>query len=111
MMPGLLLVQVCSLLSVVSLAVIGLAFLSGILAVRNNWPLKLALGIPLSIVVFTIILILWSMERQTWILVAGFLISVISLFSHYFSPPIVTDHLNTLFTRLARINTRESKVR
>ncbi len=102
-------VQACGLVLIVSLPIIGLTFLSGVLAVKNNWPLKFVLGIPLSIAMFVNFFILWRMEWQTWILVIGFMIGVISLFSHYFFPPIVIDNLNVLFARLAHIQTQEEQ--
>jgi hypothetical protein len=65
MMPELLFVQACGLVFVIALPVIGLTFLLGILAVRNNWPLKLVSGIPLSIATCTIFSSFggWSAKR------------------------------------------------
>ncbi len=109
MMSDLRFVQGCGLVLVISLPIIGSTFLSGMLAVKNNWSLKLALGIPLSIAMSAIFFILWTMERQTWILVFGFMIGLISLFSHYFFPPIIIDNLNVLFARLAHTKTQEEQ--
>jgi hypothetical protein len=109
MMAELPFVQVCGLALLISLPVLGLTLLSGILAVKYNWSLKLALGLPLSIAMFAVFFVLWRMERQTWILVFGFIIGFISLFSHYFFPPMVIDNLNVLFARLAHTKTQKEQ--
>jgi hypothetical protein len=109
--PGLLFIESCGLILVIWLPLVGLTFLFGFLAIKNNWSLKLALGIPLSITMFAIFFILWTMmEYDIIILVLGTTLALASLFSYYSFPPVIIDNLNLLFTKLARIKTKEEQI-
>lgn len=106
-MSGLLFIQICGLILLFSLPILGLSVLAGILAVKNNWSLKLALGVPFGIGMSAIFFVVWMIEPEPLMLIGGFVVGFISLFSYYSFPPLVIDNLNILFTRLAHINPRK----
>ena len=107
MNPDLILGQVCGVILIVTLPVIGFTFYLGILAIKNKWSLRLVLGIPLSVATFAIFLFVWLIDRKIFYLIFGTILGFVNLFSGYYFPSIVIENLNTLLSKYARNKIQE----